>query len=185
MPQGVRIYKRIFIGFTFVLASYFLSSCKDEDCVSLFNNDLLVSLMQADTLENGSVVLTSLDTLFFEVKAAGSDSILYDYDDKVSKLVLPVNPATDITTFEFYMIDSVRTDTISMNPINIQNIYYKKAIPHLLSVSYRRGTRIISEDCGVEIVYIRLKVDSTTFPGINVVREQLSRFNSVNIEVFF
>jgi hypothetical protein len=55
----------------------------------------------------------------------------------------------------------------------------------LLSVSYRRGTRIISEDCGVEIVYIRLKVDSTTFSGINVVREQLSRFNSVNIEVFF
>jgi hypothetical protein len=72
-----------------------------------------------------------------------------------------------------------------MNPINIRKTYYKKQIPHLLSVSYRRGTRLLSEDCGVEIVYVRLSVDESTFPGFNVVRDQLSRFNAVNIEVLF
>lgn len=185
MLQGVRRYFRFFLGITFILACTFFSSCKDEDCVSTFNNDLLVSLMQADTLENGDVVNKSIDTLFFEVRAAGNNSIFYDYEDKVSKLVLPVNPAEDMTTFEFYMIDSVRIDTISMDPINIQKTYFKNETPHVLSVSYRRGTRILSEDCGVEIVYVRLRVDATTFSGTNVVSEQLSRFNSVNIEVLF
>lgn len=181
--QGVRKYARLFLGITFVLTCNFFSSCKDENCVSTFNNDLLVSLMQADTLENGNVVFKALDTLFFEVRAVGNESVLYDYEDKVKKLVLPVNPAEDMTTFEFYMIDSVRTDTISTDPINIQKIYYKNPVPHILSVSYRRATRVISEICGVEIVYVRLKVDENTFQGVNVVRDQLSRFNLVNIEV--
>jgi hypothetical protein len=185
MPQGVKKYFRFFLGLTFILACTFFSSCKDENCVSTFNNDLLVSLLQTDTLENGNVVFKALDTLFFEVKAVANESVLYDFEDKVSKLVLPVNPAEDMTTFEFYMIDSVRTDTISMDPINIQKTYYKNETPHVLSVSYRRGTRLLSEDCGVEIVYVRLKVDATTFSGINVVNDRLSRFNLVNIEVLF
>jgi hypothetical protein len=185
MLQKVRKYIRFFLWIAAIFTCNFFSSCKDEDCVSILNNDLLVNLLHTDTLENGNIIFEKLDTMFYEVKAAENDSIFYSVDQTVSKLVLPVNPAKDMTIFEFYMIDSVRTDTLSTNPINIQKTYYRNPVPHILSVSYLRITRVISEDCGIEIGYARINVDETTFDSVNVVKNRLSRLNDVNIEVFF
>ena len=160
-------------------------SCKNEDCVSVFNNYLLVGFVDADTLETGEIEFHEQDTLFYSVTAVGNDTIFYDKDDVLSTFKLPVNPSSGLTKFEFKMIDSIEYDTLSLDPIKIDTTYHLNPIPHIISVTYDIRQRIISEDCGVEIAYINLKEEEITFPTTNLVEDRLSRFNEVNIEVFF
>ncbi len=184
MRAFLMIHRRNFYiwGFLLGLASFF--SCQTEDCFSIFNNDLLVDFKETDTLENGRVTFSALDTMFYEIRAVGNDSVLYSLKRTAKTIVLPVNPAEDQTTFEFYTIAAITYDTISVDPPVVDIIFTPNPIPYTMSVSYRRITRVISEPCGVEIGYISLKVDETSFGIANVVRERLSRFNSVNIEIF-
>ena len=70
--------------------------------MSTFNNELRVGFFKADTLESGEVEITAIDTAFYAVVADGNDSIFYDVDSVKSVFRLPVNPAADMTSFEFY-----------------------------------------------------------------------------------
>ena len=159
-------------------ASLFFS-CANEDCVSIFNNHLLVSFIDADTTESGDIEFNEIDTLFYSVKAEGNDSVLYTADTTMSILTLPVNPAASFTAFELVMLDSItyENDTIP--------IYHINPNPHYIAVSYTRSERIITEDCGVEIAYTRLRVEETTFTDTVIVDNKLSRLNESNIEVYF
>jgi len=160
-------------------------SCKNEDCVSIYNNYLLIDLIKADTLNSGKIEFHPIDTVFYTVIAIGNDSVFYDSTDVVKSLILPVNPSTGSTSYRLQMIDSIRTDTISFDPIITSKKYFVNPTPHVISVSYVRGEKIISEDCGVEISYTHLNVDDTTFPVTHMVDNKLSRFNEVNIEILF
>jgi len=148
-----------------------------------------VGFYNADTLEDGSVTIEEQDTAFFAVIAAGNDSTFYKPDTIISVLTLPVDPASNETLFEIYTIQSVLRDTVSFNPLVVEVTYTPNPQPHVLDVSYRRFTQVITEDCGVEIGYVGLRVDETTFQSYNVDSESLSRFNEenerVNIEIFF
>lgn len=179
-----RSFKFIFWLIVILNGSLFFS-CANEDCVSVFNNYLLVGFIKTDTLESGQIEFNELDTLFYSVTAIGNDTIFYDKNDIVSTLVLPVDPASGLTSFRLEMIDSIRYDTLSLEPIEIDTIYYVNPIPHTITVSYDRRQRVISENCGVEIAYINLEVEETSFPTTNLAENKLSRFNEVNIEVFF
>ena len=160
-------------------------SCKNEDCVSIYNNYLLIDFVKADTLDSGNIEFHPIDTVFYTVMAIGNDSVFYDSTDVVNSLILPVNPSSGSSSFRLQMIDSIRTDTVSYDPITTTKKYYVNPTPHVISVSYVRGEKIISEDCGVEISYTHLNIDDTTFPVTNMVDNKLSRFNEVNIEIFF
>jgi hypothetical protein len=168
-----------------MLIIIFFSSCKDENCVSLANNYLLVDFLSADTLETGSIDFEPKDTLFYSVVAVGSDSVVYQKARKVSSLQLPVNPAADQTSFQFTMIDSIRYDTLSFNPIVLDTIYFLHDTPHEIRVSYDRNYRVITESCGMEISYHNLTADTITFPSSAWINNNLSRLNTVNIEIYF
>jgi hypothetical protein len=161
------------------------SSCKDENCVSLANNYLLVDFLSADTLETGSIDFERKDTLFYSVVAVGNDSVFYQKAKKVSSLLLPVNPSSDQTSFQLTMIDSIRYDTLSFNPIVLDTIYFLHDTPHEIKVSYDRKYRIITESCGMEISYHNLMTETITFPSSALINSNLSRLNTVNIEIYF
>lgn len=185
MPEGKRsVYKFIFWTIVIVSGNIFFS-CQNENCVSVFNNYLLVGFVDADTLESGDIEFPKKDTLFYSVTAIGNNSVFYDKNDVVSTIALPVNPALGSTTFHLEMIDSIRYDTLSLDPIVIDTTYYINPTPHTITVSYDRKQRIISVECGVEIAYRNLKVEEISFPTSNLTEDKLSRFNEVNIEVFF
>lgn len=190
MPLGVSRSNRLFFWLILIVASNLFFSCKDEDCVSIFNNHLLVALVEPDTLETGEIRFNKKDTLFYAVRAIGNDSTFYGPDTIVSTLTLPVDPAGEMTTFELYMVDSISSDTVSLNPLIIRKTYHPNVNPHIISVSYNRFTRVITEECGVEIGFVRLKIDEITFPIYRLKEERLSRLevrneDIVNIEIFF
>ena len=163
-----------------ILIGQLFFSCANEDCVSIFNNHLLVGFINADTLESGDIVFNDADTIFYSIKAEWNDSIFYDPDSPSSSLItLPVDPAGELTTFELTMLDSISYDSLN-NPT-----YHINPVPHIISVSYNRGQRIITEDCGVEIGYSGLKIEEITFNTTLLVDNKLSRLNEVNIEIFF
>lgn len=176
-----RSYKFIFWAIVMLGGNLFFS-CQNEDCTSIYNNYLLVSFKNANTQD-------PVDTIFYSVTAEGNDSVFYDSTDVVSELTLPVNPAEGFTTFNLQMIDSIRYDTLSLDPIIIDTIFYVNPTPHIITVSYNRSERIISEDCGVEIGYTNLYLEEISFPSFNLENDKLSRLNEiideVNIEVFF
>ena len=148
-----------------------------------------VGFFDADTLETGEIVVEEIDTAFYAVIANGNDSVFYDPNTRASVFTVPVDPADDMTAFEFYMIDSVATDTISDNPLEIEVTYFPNPAPYLLDVSYRRVTSVITEDCGVEIIFVRVEVSETTFAGYEIEIDNLNRFNEpnekVNVKVYF
>jgi hypothetical protein len=189
MPQGVIRSYRLFFWSAILVSIHLIFSCQNEDCVSTFNNEMLIGFYDADTLENGDVVIQEKDTIFYSVVADGNDSIFYDVDTIVSVVTLPVDPGADMTAFEFYMIDSVSIDTLSMDPLEFEVTIFPRKEPYFLQVSYRKITQVISEECGVEIGFVNLEVDDSTFPAYEIDSDRLSRFNleneRVNIEVFF
>jgi hypothetical protein len=172
-----------------ILISNLIFSCQNEDCVSTFNNELLVGFYESDTLENGSVEMSEKDTVFYAIVADGNDSIFYSVDDVNSVFKVPVNPAADMTSFEFYMIDSIGYDTLSLDPLEVEVTFFPDPVPHILEVDYRRFTRVISEDCGVEIGYVGLDVRESTFSSYSIESDRLTRFNEsndkVNVKIYF
>jgi hypothetical protein len=185
MPAEKEKSYRLFFWSIILLNAGLLFSCKNEDCISVFNNELLIDFLQADTLASGKIEFHAVDTVFYTIMAVGNDSVFYDSTDVVSSLILPVNPSESSTSFRLQVIDSIRNDTISFDPIIIEKRYYLNPTPHIISISYERRQRIISEDCGTEIAYTNLKIEETTFPSTNLVDNKLSRFNEVNIEILF
>ena len=80
MPEAkTRTYKYFFWLILLFSGSIFFS-CADEDCISIFNNHLLVSFIEADTLETGEIEFNEIDTLFYSVMAEGNDSVFYTAD---------------------------------------------------------------------------------------------------------
>ena len=184
MPRLKRRSHTFIFFWLIVLSINWFVACQSEECVSIYNNYLLVGFIKADTLENGKIELSPLDTVFYSVTAEGNDSVFYDQSDVTSFLQLPVNPAGEFTSFKFEMIDSIGYDSLSM-----QNIYYRNPTPHTISVSYHRGERIIVDDCGIEISYTKLTLVDSTFQNTILMSDKLSRLNELtnqfNIEVLF
>lgn len=179
MPEGKKRSYKYFFWFILVFSGSLFFSCANENCTSIYNNHLLVSFIEADTLVTGEIEFNEIDTLFYSVMAEGNDSVFYTPDTTMTIITLPVNPASDYTSFELVMLDSISYDA------NNDPIYHENPNPHTISVRYRRTERIISEDCGVEIAYTNLKYEEITFKDTVVVDDKLSRLNNVNIEVYF
>lgn len=154
-------------------------SCEMENCVSVAENDLLISFYEQDS--------TTLKNVMFEyVKAAGSDSVFYDHNTSRSDFKFPLNPADDQTLFIMQVVDTVTYDTISYDPLVIETNFHLRNRVDSLWIEYRRSQRIITEACGVEINYTHLSIEKITFQSYEFEDEKtsLSRLNNVNIKIY-
>lgn len=89
------------------------------------------------------------DTLLLSrLTALGSDSVLHD-QDTVTSVRLPLDPQQGQATY--YFDSQYGRDT--------------------LVLSYNLGVRLISENCGVEILYSQIDYISQTFDSLSVVNQ--------------
>lgn len=116
-----------------------LSSCLDEaDCVTTTTDFVNVRFYERENNLTDTLFLTSLTAL-------GSDSVLYN-QDTVTSVRLPLDPQANSARYVF------------------QSQYGRDT----LVLTYSLGTRLISEDCGVEILYSQLDYLSHSFDSVNV-----------------
>lgn len=163
-----------FLCCTFIL---WFAACEAENCVSVATND-----MQVRFYENDST--TSRRVRFRYLQAIGNDSVFYTIDTVALTYSFPLDPERDRTDFALQILDTAYFDTLSTEPLELElvTVYLP---PDTLSVEYRRLMRIITEECGVEISYEELRVIRATFPAYKLISEQVSRFDEVNLEVYF
>ena len=169
----------LFPGLFLLILILGVASCETENCVSLANNDLLVSFYEPDS--------TTLKNVMFDyVRAAGNDSLFYDSNTVSSKYRFPVNPAADETLFIMQVIDTVTYDTISYDPVVVEPRYHLRDRVDSLWVEYQRSQRVITVECGVEIYYSHLSIKKCTFNGYEFEDDKtsLSRMNDVNIKIY-
>ena len=101
--------------------------------------------------------LTEESRVFSEVKVSGTDTVFYDNFDTLSVFQLPVDPSTTTTTFLF------GSDS--------------------LVVGYEVAPRLISEDCGPELIYSDLQAMSHSFDSV-MISQDFNRDAETNIKIF-
>lgn len=139
-----------------------LGSCLDNDiCLRGADNALIFGFIKLSDGKADTVVL-------FNIAATGVDSVFYkdhgiDLRDTLAQQAqVTVNPYSDTTQFTFQYPNEVRT----------------------ITVGYSTEVRFVSEDCGSERLQYDLKILSTDFDSVRVVRSNLNKGNSINIEIY-
>ena len=133
-----------------------MASCLDDpDCISGTTNFVNIKFYNIQTSAVDSVTVSS-------VRIVGSDSILVENDTIVS-IILPLNPKTNESTYVFnteYGLDTV-------------------------VFSYATNSRIISEDCGIDILFTGLDYLRSDFDSTSVInREVLSETITEDVQIF-
>lgn len=124
----------------FCFLSVSIQACLDDpDCVTTTADAITIGFYEA---ESGVA-----DTLVFrQVRAIGSDSILAELDT-LSSIRLPLDPRGPSTAYHFDT--NLGVDT--------------------LILSYTLGTRMISEECGIEFIFSELDFLRNDFDSIQIV----------------
>lgn len=132
-------------------------SCSNiPDCRNEISlNELIVKFYDASDL-------TSTAIKFDSIKAANSDSIFY-LGDSLSTYQLILDPSLNEATFLFYQGSNAKS----------------------LAVSYARNISIISEDCGPEILFSDILLETTSFDSAALTNDFLDQTISENIEIYF
>lgn len=148
--------------FLMILILPLLSCGTDPDCITSGSSLVRVNFLKADN-ENA-------DSLFFNAvfTSANEDSLIAG-KDTLSTLQLPLNPASDVT--EFILENRALNDSI--------------LVFDTIRLSYDRLQRIISPECGVELSFINLNIQKSTFDSLALVNGELIRNNNnANIEIY-
>lgn len=128
---------------SFIILLFFpclLAACLDEpDCVTTTTD--FVNVRFYDLAENVA------DTLYLDrLTVAGSDSVLAEMDTLTS-VRLPLNSQEGRAAYYF------------------ETQYGRDS----LVLTYSLGTRLISEDCGVEVIYGNIGVTAHSFDSVRVI----------------
>ena len=108
--------------------------------------------------------LNQPDTIFVnKLSALGSDSVLLSNTANVSRVQLPANPQTDSAVFIFN-IREYGIDT--------------------LVLTYTNGSRLIAEDCPVELIFSDVNYSRNDFDSIRVVNKILLEAIDEDIRVY-
>ena len=141
----------------FLLPGFILllfSACLDEpDCITTATNIVKISLKKAD-------VDSAAKVTFSKISVSGTNDLLY-VNQEASILNLPLNPAVDKTTFDFYYGTSINT----------------------LTLVYSRRTALVSPDCGAFIYFEKVEAQSYSFSSVEVINPQLSTSATNNINI--
>lgn len=148
---------RILLKITGLLIICFLlfSRCETTDCITFSSRFVSVQFLDTAT-SNPKAIEFSLIT------AIDSEVIFYS-DTLSSQYYLPVNTDSEQTTFLFLNIDN-SIDTLSL-------IYDKKE-------------KLISEDCGFDLLFNNVEIEFTTFNKAESLGNDLSRLNEENIKIY-
>ena len=128
--------------FILIISGFVAQSCLTEaDCVTTTRDFVTVNFYEFETNERDTLLVTS-------ITAIGSDSLLAD-DELVRSIRLPLDPRRPSAA---YIFDSeLGIDT--------------------LVLSYDLGTRLISEECGLEFVFTGLDYTRNDFDSISIVNQ--------------
>ena len=143
------------IKITFLVAIVGLTSCFDQpDCISPTTDFVNVLFYKAENNERDTLLINSLT-------AIGSDSVLVT-NDEVTGVDLPLLPSQRSVTFIF---DSeLGLDT--------------------LVLSYEPRSRLVSEECGIDIIFSELDYIRNDFDSISVVNNILIEDVNEDIRIF-
>lgn len=131
------------IGIYFFLILSTLS-CTEPDCIDLGGELIGVSFRDEETGQAEPIRINFL-------QAEGSlDTLVFEIEN-VSNLALPINPGLDELTLFF--------DTELGNDT--------------LVIGYNRTARLISEECGTEIIYKNIQVLRSDFDSVRVINSQV------------
>ncbi len=123
-----------------------LFACDDPDCIFTSQDKIGVRFRN---INNGNNLNIRINTL----QIVGSDSILVLNNTSINNVILPINPADTAITAVFDTQFGIDT----------------------LIIGYKSLARLISEDCGGEIVYRGLYIIRSDFDSTRVVRPNLQR----------
>lgn len=138
-----------------VFLGFIVQGClTDPDCVTTTRNFVTVNFYQLETNIGDTLFVTS-------VTAVGSDSVLAQ-NEEIRSIQLPLDPNRTAAT---YVFDSnLGQDT--------------------LILAYDLGTRLISEDCGLEFVFTGLDYDRNDFDSISIVNQIPLEGVSEDIQIY-
>lgn len=139
-----------------------LGSCLDNDiCLRGADNALIFGFIKlsdgkADTVALYNIAATGVDSVFYKEHITDTLNIL------PQQAQVTVNPYGDTTQFVFQYPNEVKK----------------------ITVGYKTEVRFVSEDCGSERLQYDLKILSTDFDSVRVVRNSLNKGKSINIEIY-
>ncbi len=154
------MYKWCWVLLIFIL----LGSCLDNDiCLRGADNALVIEFKK---FSEGEAVPDTVN--FRNIEAEGTNAVFYldtpvDLLDTLQKVAMTINPYTSETLFTF---NDWRGET------------------QTLKVGYKTEVRFVSEECGSERLQYALKILETSFDSVRVVRNNLDKGRSTNIEIY-
>ena len=89
--------------------------------------------------------------------------LLFDGNDSLSVFEIPLNPDAGTSSF----------------------LFRDQGISDSLEISYQTMANIISDECGVELIFYNMGPINTTFDSVRIIETQFfTELNSENIEIF-
>ncbi|MEM6524068.1 MAG: DUF6452 family protein [Bacteroidota bacterium] len=140
----------------FVIVLLTFTSCQDEaDCISVTTDFANLQFYKIQDNE--------LDTVdFISLKPLLSDSILLADTTINGTIQLPINPNTESTAYAFETEFGLDT----------------------LILGYNTSTRLIAEDCGIEVIIFELKELRNDFDSIRIVNDVLIEDINEDIRIY-
>lgn len=121
--------------------------------------DTETSLVKVDFVDSNGV---AKDITLLSLHAIGNDDGFPEYaDTTLNKLVLPLNPASTLTTF----------------------ILARTNITDTLELKYSVVAKLISPECGLDASFDKLNIGNTTFIMLEVLENQIHEDIITNIEI--
>ncbi len=132
-----------------------LSSCLDDpDCISPTTDFANALFYKLENNERDTVFVDSLMVM-------GQDSLLLD-SVSVTRITLPLSPTANETTF--ILASELGVDTLTVN--------------------YESRSRLVSEECGIDIILAELDFSLSTFDSVAVVNRTLIEDVNEDIRIF-
>lgn len=149
---------RILLKITGILSICFITfcSCETTDCITFSSRFVSVQFFDSTTSNPKNIE-------FSLITALEADVIFYS-DTLLSQYYLPVNTEKEQTTFLFLNMDN-SIDT--------------------LSLIYDKREKLISEDCGFDLLFNNVEIEYTTFKMAESLGNDLSRLNEENIKIYY
>lgn len=135
-----------------------LAACSEADCVSQTSNYVNVTFYNSEENEEDTV---RVDTL----RAVGSDVLIMADSptlNTITSFILPLNPGDTQSTF----------------------VFIRGAVKDTLSLGYKTGSRLISEDCGTEVIISDLKSLKNDFDSIRIINTILTESPDEDIRLY-
>ncbi|MEM7109596.1 MAG: DUF6452 family protein [Bacteroidota bacterium] len=145
---------RVVLGI--VICFFAFVSCQDEaDCLRITTDFANLRFYKIEDNEPDTVDLSML-------KPLGSDSVLLADTTVSSSIRLPINPNAESTGFAFETEFGIDT----------------------LMLSYGTSTRLIAEDCGIEVIIFELEAVRNDFDSIRIVNDILIEDINEDIRIY-